>query len=155
MTTPFPVPIHRRLHDTVSAVILTNEKPSFPVPNGKERQSRLALHRFPTAPSRASGLRSAWPLPCKPTEHLADVGLDVDVLQVLHGVGVEQPQGGVQPDGHPDAVAFPGQLTDLAVLAGVSVKRLLQRGREKRSAAEKQRKREKHQNLNIPVFVSV
>lgn len=33
MTTPFPVPIHKRLHDTISAVILTKEKPSFPVPN--------------------------------------------------------------------------------------------------------------------------
>lgn len=32
---------------------------------------------------------------CKLTEHLADVGLNVDILQVLHGVGVEQPQGGV------------------------------------------------------------
>lgn len=32
MMTPFPVPIHRRLHDTMRAVILTNEKPSFPVP---------------------------------------------------------------------------------------------------------------------------
>lgn len=36
MMTPFPVPIHRRLHDTNRAVILTNEKPSFPVPNKKE-----------------------------------------------------------------------------------------------------------------------
>lgn len=58
----------------------------------------------------------------KPTEHLADVGLDVNVLKVLQGVGVEQPQSGVQPDGHPDAVTFPGQLTDLAVLTGVGVK---------------------------------
>lgn len=86
MTTPFPVPIHKRLHDTVSAVILTNEKPSLPVPNGKERQSRLVLHCLP---SRAAGLGSA--LPCKPTQHLANVGLDVDVLQVLQGVGMEQP----------------------------------------------------------------
>lgn len=30
--TPFPVPTHRRLQDTIRAVILTKEKPSFPVP---------------------------------------------------------------------------------------------------------------------------
>ena len=30
--TPFPVPIHRRLEETNKAVIRTNEKPSFPVP---------------------------------------------------------------------------------------------------------------------------
>lgn len=30
--TPFPVPTHKRLQDTIRAVILTNEKPSFPVP---------------------------------------------------------------------------------------------------------------------------
>lgn len=30
--TPFPVPTHKRLQDTMRAVILTKEKPSFPVP---------------------------------------------------------------------------------------------------------------------------
>jgi hypothetical protein len=30
--TPFPVPIHSRLEETNKAVILTNEKPSLPVP---------------------------------------------------------------------------------------------------------------------------
>ena len=30
--TPFPVPIHNRLHDTSRAVMRTNEKPNFPVP---------------------------------------------------------------------------------------------------------------------------
>lgn len=35
MMTPLPVPIHRRLHDTMRAVILTKEKPSFPVPAEK------------------------------------------------------------------------------------------------------------------------
>lgn len=58
----------------------------------------------------------------KPTEHLADVGLDVNVLKVLQGVGMEQPQSGIQPDGHPYTVTFPGQLTNLAVLTGVGVK---------------------------------
>lgn len=56
------------------------------------------------------------------TQHLADVGLDVDVLKVLEGVSVEQPESGVQSDGHPDAVAIPGQLTYLAVLTRVGVK---------------------------------
>lgn len=32
MMTPFPVPTHSRLQDTIRAVILTNEKPSLPVP---------------------------------------------------------------------------------------------------------------------------
>ena len=47
------------------------------------------------------------------TEHLADVGLDVDVLEVLDGVRVVQPQRGVQPDGDPHAVAHPRHLADL------------------------------------------
>lgn len=55
------------------------------------------------------------------TQHLADVGLDVDVLKVLEGVSVEQPESGVQSDGHPDTIAIPGQLTDLAVLTRVGV----------------------------------
>ena len=59
------------------------------------------------------------------TQHLADVGLDVHVLEVLEGVGMEQPEGGVQSDGHPDPVPVPGQLTHLAVLTGVGVKRFL------------------------------
>lgn len=33
--TPFPVPTHKRLQDTIRAVILTKEKPSFPVPVGE------------------------------------------------------------------------------------------------------------------------
>lgn len=55
------------------------------------------------------------------TQHLADVGLDVDILEVLVGVSVEQPKRGVQPDGHPDTVTVPGQQTHLAVLARVGV----------------------------------
>ena len=35
--TPLPVPIQRRLQDTRSAVILTNEKPSLPVPKYKNQ----------------------------------------------------------------------------------------------------------------------
>lgn len=33
ITTPLPVPIHNRLHETSSAVIRANEKPNFPVPS--------------------------------------------------------------------------------------------------------------------------
>lgn len=33
ITTPLPVPIHKRLHDTIRAVIRTNENPSLPVPS--------------------------------------------------------------------------------------------------------------------------
>lgn len=33
--TPFPVPTHKRLQDTIRAVILTNENPSLPVPKNK------------------------------------------------------------------------------------------------------------------------
>lgn len=60
------------------------------------------------------------------TQHLADIGFDVDVLEVLEGVSVEQSEGGVQSDRHPDAIAMPGQLTDLAVLTRVGIKGLLQ-----------------------------
>lgn len=109
MMTPLPVPIHRRLHDTIREVILTKEKPSFPVP---ERQDRR------WSPSRGLVVRY-WPIR---TEHFADVGLDVDVLKVLAGVSMEQPERGVQPYGHPDAVAIPGQETHLTVLTGVGVK---------------------------------
>lgn len=61
------------------------------------------------------------------TQHFADVGLDVDVLKVLEGVSVEQPESGVQSDGHPDTIAVPGQQTYLAILTRVGVERLLQR----------------------------
>lgn len=37
MMTPFPVPIHRRLHDIIRVVILTNEKPSLPVPMRRKK----------------------------------------------------------------------------------------------------------------------
>lgn len=60
------------------------------------------------------------------TQHLADVGFDVDILEVLKGVSVEESESGVQSDGHPDAITMPGQLTDLAVLTRVGIKRLLQ-----------------------------
>lgn len=61
------------------------------------------------------------------TQHLGDVGLYVDVLEVLVGVGVEQSEGGVQADGYPDPISHPGQLTHLTLLPGVGVKQLLHR----------------------------
>ena len=47
------------------------------------------------------------------TEHLADVGLDVDVLEMVVGVGVVEPEGGVQPDRDPDTVTHPRHLPHL------------------------------------------
>lgn len=74
------------------------------------------------------------------TQHFADVGFNVHVLQVLVGVSVEQAQGGVQADGHPDAVADPGQLPHLALLAGVSVEGLLLQGHAQDSECKLQRR---------------
>lgn len=64
------------------------------------------------------------------TQHLADVGLDVNILEVLEGVGVKQAQSGIQPDGHPDAVSHPGQLAHLALFARMGVEGLLLTGRQ-------------------------
>lgn len=114
MMTPLPVPIHKRLHDTMRAVMRTNEKPSLPVPDSEIRTVRVkadVLNRGQIFGFRQAGL----------TQHLADVGLDVHVLEVLEGVSMEQPQSGVQPDGHPDAITVPGQLTHLAVFTRVGV----------------------------------
>lgn len=61
------------------------------------------------------------------TQHLADVGLNVDILEVLVGVSVKQAQSGIQSDGHPDAVSHPGQLPHLALFARMSVEGLLLR----------------------------
>ncbi|KAG8129117.1 hypothetical protein E2320_016084 [Naja naja] len=41
MMTPFPVPTHKRLQDTIRAVILTNENPSFPVPERSMQHSLI------------------------------------------------------------------------------------------------------------------
>lgn len=45
MMTPFPVPTHKRLQDTISAVILTNENPSLPVPKNKRRFSSKIMSK--------------------------------------------------------------------------------------------------------------
>lgn len=65
------------------------------------------------------------------TKHLADVGLDVDILKVLEGVSVEQPESGVQSDRNPDTIAVPGKLTHLAVLTRVGVEGFLWRIEER------------------------
>lgn len=56
------------------------------------------------------------------TQHFADIGLNVDILEVLVGVSVEEPEGGVESDGHPDTVAIPGQQTYLTVFTRVGIK---------------------------------
>ncbi len=59
------------------------------------------------------------------TQHLADVRLDVNILQVLVCVRVEEPEGRVQTNGHPDTVAIPRQLPHLTLLTRMSVERFL------------------------------
>lgn len=120
MITPFPVPTQRRFPPISSAVIRTKEKPSLPVPAGRVRgRTGQGGHLL---------LGSARVLPTALTQHLTDVRLDVHILEVLVRVGVVEPQGRVQPDGHPDAVADPRQLTHLALPARVGVEGLLQGG---------------------------
>lgn len=75
---------------------------------------------------------ASWALPARLgpvqhglTQHLADVGLDVHVLQVLVGVGVVQPQRGVQADGYPYPITDPCQLPHLALPPWVGIERLL------------------------------
>lgn len=126
MMTPFPVPIHRRLHDIIRVVILTNEKPSLPVPMRRKKAKFKSKFRQANACLNIGFVKTCGTLSDGLTQHLADVGFDVDILEVLKGVSVEQSESGVQSDGHPDAIAMPGQLTDLAVLTRVGVKRLLQ-----------------------------
>ncbi len=109
MTTPFPVPTHRRLQETIRAVILTKEKPSLPVPvthTASVIWTALQDSRFDNAAL---------------TQHLADVRLDVNILQVLVCVCVEEPEGRVQTNGHPDAVSIPRQLPHLTLLTRMSV----------------------------------
>lgn len=64
------------------------------------------------------------PSPFQLTEHFADVRLDIHVLQVFIRMRVIQPQCGVQPNGDPDAIAYPCHLTDLGLLPRVRVEGL-------------------------------
>jgi len=59
------------------------------------------------------------------TEHLADVRLNVNVLQMLICVGMIEPQRTVQPHRQPDALSHAHHLTHLALGTTVSVKRFL------------------------------
>lgn len=63
------------------------------------------------------------------TQHLADVWLDVHILEVLVCVCMVEAQGGVQPDRHPHAVADPRQLPHLTLPTWVGVEGLLQKQR--------------------------
>ena len=60
------------------------------------------------------------------TQHLADVGFNVNILQMLVCVGVVETQRAVQSYGHPHTVTHPAQLTHLALLARVGIKTCLQ-----------------------------
>lgn len=60
------------------------------------------------------------------TQHLADVGFNVNVLQMLVCVGMVETQRAVQSYGHPHTIAHPAQLTHLALLAWVGIKTCLQ-----------------------------
>lgn len=123
MTTPFPVPTQRRLPAMSRAVILTKEKPSFPVPRKHERKlgsqwglwARSALGKFCLELSKQGAL----------TKHLADVRLNVDILQMLMAVGMIEPQRGVQADGNPHSISNPCQLSHLALPTRMGIKGFL------------------------------
>ncbi len=55
MMTPFPVPTHSRLQETIRAVILTKEKPSFPVPV-KDTRKCIQLFIYSKAYIKSSNL---------------------------------------------------------------------------------------------------
>ena len=74
------------------------------------------------------------------TQHFADVGLYIHILEVLVGVGMEQPESGVQTDGHPDPITHPCQLAHLALLTRVGIEGLLQTHTVKISMLNKERK---------------
>lgn len=59
------------------------------------------------------------------TEHLADIRLNVHILQMLICVRVKKSEGGVQTDGYPDAISIPRQLSHLALLTRVGIKGFL------------------------------
>lgn len=124
MMTPFPVPTHRRFPPIRRAVMRTKEKPSLPVPANAQESTRSHNRHVQTT---ARTLKLA---PCAAnlhlTEHLADIRLDVNVLEVLVCVRMVEAQGGVEPDGHPHAVADPRQLPHLALSARMGVEGLLQ-----------------------------
>jgi len=60
------------------------------------------------------------------TEHFADIRLDVNILQVLMGVGVVQSQSRVQANRNPNSVPEPCQLSHLAFFPGMNIKGFLQ-----------------------------
>lgn len=62
------------------------------------------------------------------TKHLADVRLDIHILQMLMCESVVQAERRIQPDWNPDTITNPCQLPHLALLAWVSVKWFLYEG---------------------------
>lgn len=66
------------------------------------------------------------------TQHLADVWLNVHILEVLVCVRMVETQGRVQPDRHPHTIANPCQLPHLTLPTRVGVKGLLQSGKAAR-----------------------
>lgn len=119
MMTPFPVPTQSRFPPISRAVIRTNEKPNFPVPvNQIQHKAEISSCRseFCKLITLSRTQRAE-----RVTEHLADIGLDVNILKVLMCERVVQSQCRVQTDGHPYAVSDPGELPDLAFSARVSV----------------------------------
>lgn len=87
--TPFPVPTHKRLQDMTRAVILTNEKPSLPVPEDKTERT-ACIHRYSGQNTKLQRVKQPFLFRCSgrnmdgkirtSTQHFADVWLDVHVL---------------------------------------------------------------------------
>lgn len=59
--TPFPVPTHNRLQDTIRAVILTKEKPSFPVPIWQKGKDFIMKQKHIVFQDPFSQKREKWP----------------------------------------------------------------------------------------------
>lgn len=98
--------------------------------SGQKRSPACQFLQMTRRPLSEDILPGFWQGPaCALTQHLTDVRLDVHVLEVLVRVGVVQPQGRVQPDGHPHAIADPRQLTHLALPARVGIEGLLRGSR--------------------------
>lgn len=62
------------------------------------------------------------PLVLPLTQHLADVRLNVHILQVLMGVGMVEPESRVQADRHPHPITNPCQLPNLALPPWMGIK---------------------------------
>ena len=111
--------LHREFESSMMLVIPSEFKSL--VQCCAHKQSAVARGRLQVA--ERAGIKNATEdhgdkiiLNKQPTEHLADVGLDVDVLEVVESVGVVEAERGVQPDGDPHPVTHPGHLPHLGLL---------------------------------------